>query len=78
MRRAYLLYHCASVNGVQVVSFWVVGTAMALIMCYKAGLAYLSSLYRNIGHILQPDEWHAQAVDEDITRCNQLTAVRAI
>ena len=52
MRRAYLLYSCASVNGVRVVSFWVVGTPMALIMRYKAGLAYLSSLYRNVGHIV--------------------------
>ncbi len=65
MRRAYLLYTCASVDGVRVVSFWVVGTPMGLIMRYKAGLAYLSSLYQDIGCIFQPDERRAQAVGKD-------------
>ena len=70
MISAYLLYTCASVNGVRVVSFWVVGTPRALIMRYKAGLAYLSSLCQDVGHILQPDERHTQAVGKGKTTCS--------
>ncbi len=77
-RSAYLLYSCASVNGVRVVSFWVVGMPMALIMRYKAGLAYLSSLYHDVGRMLQPDERRAQAVGADKTTCNQWIALCAI
>lgn len=69
-RSAYLLYTCASMNGVGVVSFWVVGMPMALIMRYKTGFTYLSSLYQNIGRRLQPDERCAQAVCADKATCN--------
>ena len=46
---------------------------MALIMHCKAGLAYLSSLYHDVGRMLQPDERRAQAVGKRKTTCNQCT-----